>query len=461
MPSIHPTAMTQTDESRVNKPRDASRFGVVKSNPFKITTYLFQTPPIPRRLPTRQSGLQSIPFSHWVARRSSLPEQDQVLLSREVHNDGSDGLAGALSSNPSGVRSGQQFSQVGAGVFRLDAQTLATRYRTPAITYWDESFVLRVMSAVREYRGNLYVTSVGTGTDLRLATIVHPGPASIQEVTKEFYEQTRDPSFGRTVDGHRRFIPGIALRSRWQSRFKVTQIRCGGVNFDWIWAPDNDIWLPFHQQMKLIMDHNCANPNVNFVRLIGVLTPLMEEAMKNLLVEYVYAILAVMHKLPTNEERKGYLMHQRTHFIGLATVEYSMDGVHSPERRYEIFQQAYPYPGVEQLAAARALGLTASLWELEPYQHIAAFHGQPQSISAHAQIRMAHSSRYMEQINPIWTAVAKAIYPVLKLKTMETEYALYANATRLRVEELETVGQLANLPDLSAELAALPFVKVH
>ncbi|KAJ7482103.1 hypothetical protein B0H11DRAFT_1222210 [Mycena galericulata] len=198
--------------------------------------------------------------------------------------------------------------------------------------------------------------------------------------------------------------------------------------------------------------------------------------MKNLLVEYVYAILAVMHKLPTNEERKGYLMHQRTHLIGLATVEYSMDRVHSPERRYEIFQQAvhridhlmenlakdggsngYPYPGVEQLAAARALGLTASLWELEPYQHIAAFHGQPQL----AQIRMAHSSRYMEQINPIWTAVGKAIYPVLKLKTMETEYALYANATRLKVEELETVGQLANLPDLSPELAALPSVKIH
>ncbi|KAJ7482102.1 hypothetical protein B0H11DRAFT_1222197 [Mycena galericulata] len=226
MPSIHPTAMTQTDESRVNKPRDASRF-----DPFDA-----------QATPDQAIRPSINPFLSLGGEEIFSPGTGPVNTDEEVRNDGSDGLAGALSSNPFGVRSGQQFSQVGAGVFRLDAQTLATRYRTPAITYWDEcvhhfvkdvlcgvwnadgSLRVEVMSAIREYRGNLYVTSVGTGTDLRLATIVHPGPASIQEVTKEFYEQTRDPSFGRTVYGHRRFIPGMALRSRWQSRFKVTQI---------------------------------------------------------------------------------------------------------------------------------------------------------------------------------------------------------------------------------------------
>jgi hypothetical protein len=52
----------------------------------------------------------------------------------------------------------------------------------------------------------------------------------------------------------------------------------------------------------------------------------------------------------------------------------------------------------------------------------------------------------MEQINPVWAALGSTMYPTLKLEYMEPEYALYANKTRLRVEELERIGQVANLP---------------
>ncbi|KAJ7877050.1 hypothetical protein B0H14DRAFT_2567892 [Mycena olivaceomarginata] len=173
-----------------------------------------------------------------------------------------------------------------------------------------------------------------------------------------------------------------------------------GVDFDWIAVPDTDIWLPSYQQLTLIMDHNCMNPNVNFRRLIVVLTPLIEEFMKNLLVEYVYA-----------------------------TVSKSADSCNG-------------YPSAEQVNAAKEFGLTMSLWAIGPYQHLTTFHGQRVDM---AQIRLSHNAQYMEKINPVWTMLARAIYPTLKPKTMEPEYTAYACRTRLKVEELATSGQLADL----------------
>ncbi|KAJ7739718.1 hypothetical protein B0H14DRAFT_3898104 [Mycena olivaceomarginata] len=166
----------------------------------------------------------------------------------------------------------------------------------------------------------------------------------------------------------------------------------------------------------MIMDHNCLNPNVNIRRLIVVLTPLIKTAIQNLLVEYVYAILAVLHKLPTIEQKNLYLKHQRTHLISMSTVEYSMDQVNTPERRYQISQQAVQqiddlfdtlsksvdscnngYPNAKQLNAAHSFGLITSQWHIGTYQHMAAFHGRPQL----AEIRLSHSARYVEQINPV------------------------------------------------------------
>ncbi|KAJ7300550.1 hypothetical protein DFH08DRAFT_946392 [Mycena albidolilacea] len=358
----------------------------------------------------------------------------------------------------------------------LDAQTLATRYRVPALTYWDKCvhhFVAQVLCAVwgtdgtldvssrsgiQQYPGNLYVASVGTGHDLRLATVVLPVPtSSVEEVVKVFHDQTRDPSFQRALRGHGRFvrIPEGNVPSLWQSRLNVAQQCYDGVQFDWLWVPDNNsMWLPFHQQMKLIMDHNCMNPNVDFRTLLTILTPLIEKASKDLLVEYIYAILAVMYKLPGDVERKSYLAHQRAYLTGLVAVEYSMAEVHTPSRRYEIFQQAMHrvdslmeslamedcprvYPNEKQLNAGRELGLTESLWLIGTYEYLANFHEHPHL----TQIRMSHSSRYMQQINPVWNALEAAVYPTLKMRTMEPEYALYATTTRMRVDETEKGGR--------------------
>ncbi|KAJ7862242.1 hypothetical protein B0H14DRAFT_2740654, partial [Mycena olivaceomarginata] len=374
---------------------------------------------------------------------------------------------------------------------------LATHYRTPATTYLDKCvhhFIESVLggrldrdgrlhvefaSCIREYQGNIYVASVGTGDTLHWETSVLPGPKLIQDVAKQFYDQTRDPIFRRTVFGHKRFIRDEALlgeSTRWQSRFRTTGQSYDGVDFDWISAPDTDIWLPNHQQLKMIMDHNCMNAKTNFRRLIVILTPLIKATIQNLLVDYVYAIVAVLHKLPTVDKKKLYLKHQRTYLSSTSTVEYSVDQVNTPERRYHILQQAIEridnvfgtlsksldsfnngYPSTQQLAAARALGLTVSRWYIGTHQQLAAFHGQPRL----AEIRLTHSARYMEQINPVWVALGSTMYPTLKLEYMEPEYALYANKTRLRVEELERIGQVANLPDLSSALTALPSPKIY
>ncbi|KAJ7880225.1 hypothetical protein B0H13DRAFT_1891865 [Mycena leptocephala] len=127
------------------------------------------------------------------------------------------------------------------------------------------------MSGVREYDGNLYIASLGTGKQLRLVTVVHPGQVPIRDLASELYALTGDPFLGRTVYGHRRFIQ--TLPKRWQSRFQTTRKSHEGLTFDWISVPDRDIWLPIHQQLIMIIDHNFFNPDVDFLRLVEFLAP--------------------------------------------------------------------------------------------------------------------------------------------------------------------------------------------
>jgi hypothetical protein len=120
-------------------------------------------------------------------------------------------------------------------------------YRTPATTHldycvrhfieevlcgvWDRDGSLHVKfaSAIREYRGepdvwNLYIASVGTGANLRWESTVLPPQMPIQQVAKQFHDQSKNALFSRLVDGHKRFVR-LTLREsrRWQSRFEITR----------------------------------------------------------------------------------------------------------------------------------------------------------------------------------------------------------------------------------------------
>ncbi|KAJ7925782.1 hypothetical protein B0H13DRAFT_1862867 [Mycena leptocephala] len=262
--------------------------------------------------------------------------------------------------------------------------TALTRYKTPSIPRFDNSlahFIKWVRggnatSAIREYPGNLYFASVGTG-----ATCVGP------------------PLF---FQGERQFRKSC-----------ITKVRrsYNGADLDWIFPMDSgNSWLPGHQQLKLVMDHNLMNPTADS-------SPFWR-------------------RLSTTDEKNIYLKHQRTYLLSLAAIEMSMDKgktpqFNTPERRCEIFQEALQR--IDQLF---------------------------ETVSTSAQIRLSHSSQYMEQILPFWVKLKKTIYPTLQMRKMEPEYALYALRTRLRVEQLRASGKLANLPDLSSELKALPIVRV-
>ncbi|KAJ7828850.1 hypothetical protein B0H14DRAFT_2594432 [Mycena olivaceomarginata] len=131
--------------------------------------------------------------------------------------------------------------------------------------------------------------------------------ASFQAVAVEFFNQTNDPLLSRAVWGHGRFTRDESMPFLY-SGFKVKESSYNGVNFDLITAPDVNSWLPEHHQ-------------VNFRDLIDVLSPFMDRSYQNLLVDYVYAVLAALYKLPINE-RKIYLEHQ-TYLNGWVCVDWS------------------------------------------------------------------------------------------------------------------------------------------
>ena len=47
----------------------------------------------------------------------------------------------------------------------------------------------------------------------------------------------------------------------------------GGVEFDWITTPDENLWLPRQQQIIMTLDHNYMNPDARFDRVVDVLAP--------------------------------------------------------------------------------------------------------------------------------------------------------------------------------------------
>ncbi|KAJ7852525.1 hypothetical protein B0H14DRAFT_2759959 [Mycena olivaceomarginata] len=361
----------------------------------------------------------------------------------------------------------------------LDLDALTRRYRTPATTHLDycvRHFIEEVLCGVWDRDGslhvkfaepdvwNLYIASVGTGANLRWESTVLPPQMPIQQVAKQFHDQSKNALFSRLVDGHKRFVR-LTLREsrRWQSRFEITRGSCDGVDYDWISVTDTETWLPCHQQLKLIMDQT---------RFINLCVPIFDAVMQDLIVEYVFAVLAAIYKLP-KEQRFNYLHHQQLYLNGRATVELRWDQGNTQEQSWKIWQQALKqianlfeaisssidscngYPTREQMKAAREFGLTMSLWEIGSYTYLAAFLDQKVNIS---EIRLARSRQWQHEMNPFTSTIKSAVYPALDVYYMEPEYALHANVTRLKVEQS---GQLANLPDLALELAALPAAKVY
>ncbi|KAJ7714706.1 hypothetical protein B0H14DRAFT_3014935 [Mycena olivaceomarginata] len=342
--------------------------------------------------------------------------------------------------------------------FQGFSNTSPTFYRTPETSYEDlcvHHFKTKVIgdadSAIREYwrRDGPTVYVAGADKGRRLGKVVLANPAPFQAVAVAFLTQSHDPVLTRAVWGHGRFIQN----NRWthfQSRFKTVSNEVNdGVDYDLITAPDDTVWLPFQHQLELTLDYNFPKLSpTNFWALITFLSPWMCLAMKNLMVEYVHAILAVLYKLPTDELKIKYLEHQREYLNGLAYVEYVVlteakvqTCPQTGEPLHDIYLQALdrifhllrtisgslrsrdpnPEPSSEQVLAAQQFGLTMSRWSICG-TCATALYGQ--------QVNMG----YMGHINPLRAAVRAAIYPALIPNYMEPEYAIYARQARIATE---------------------------
>ncbi|KAJ7688763.1 hypothetical protein B0H14DRAFT_3052150 [Mycena olivaceomarginata] len=233
------------------------------------------------------------------------------------------------------------------------------------------NFVLRVIgnsdSAICEYREHgrtIYFAAAGKGSALRLGQVVLPRPVPFQAVAVAFRIHGHDPSgSSRSTD-------------RMESRFQTVPITSGGISFDLVTAVDDTLWLPSHHQLELTLDYNW-----------------MDVAMQNLVIEYVYAVLAVLYKLRTDEQNINYLEYQRQYLTGLARVEYSIKNdagiancLQTGEPLYDVYQRALNqigkllkvisnssrrrnlHPTADQESEARGFGLIMSLWTMEAYR---------------------------------------------------------------------------------------------
>ncbi|KAF7371730.1 hypothetical protein MVEN_00029500 [Mycena venus] len=380
---------------------------------------------------------------------------------RSIHPSGQQNLYPSSGAFEAGQSSTDQISIPGT----VDT-TAFTRYKTPLITYWDEclNHFLRwlknnptFISVIRRYSGpeeTLYIAFVRQGEVHRLDSVGLRGPASFRTVAVEFFNQTNDPLIRRAVWGHGRFTRDESMPFLY-SGLEVKKMSDEGSNFDIITPSDANSWLPQHHQVKLTMEHNLAKPNVNLEDLIRVFKPAMNNAYQNLLVDYVYAVLAALYKLQTNE-KKIYLEHQRTYlnaWIRLDWTCFEEANIHTyPETTlpvYGVYQAALKLildllgaiaksvdscnlcPTPEQISAARDLGLYISFSSIEA-SRVSVLYGP--------QVQVA----FMNQIKPHRDVLEKAVYPKLIPNYLEAEYAIYGR--KAHEAHLYHIGEFPELP---------------
>ncbi|KAJ7707102.1 hypothetical protein B0H14DRAFT_2646906 [Mycena olivaceomarginata] len=123
--------------------------------------------------------------------------------------------------------------------------------------------------------------------------------------------------------------------------------------------------------------------------LINLFEPYIRRTMENLMVEYTYAVLAVLEKLPNAQAKFEYLQYQRTYFEGMALIEFSVPHdvnlqicLQSLKPLSEIYQTALNqisgffvtvsesvmrknrYPTPAQVAQAKDFGGIMAVWSL-------------------------------------------------------------------------------------------------
>ncbi|KAJ7920004.1 hypothetical protein B0H13DRAFT_2319921 [Mycena leptocephala] len=102
---------------------------------------------------------------------------------------------------------------------------------------------------------------------------------------------------------------------------------------------ERNAYLAEHNRLTMTLDYNLAIMHPQLAHIISIIRPKLEVAMKNMTVEYVYAVLAALARLPDEKGKSLYLEHQRRYLTGLALVEstYLRQGIDTCVESFRLF----------------------------------------------------------------------------------------------------------------------------
>ncbi|KAJ7666557.1 hypothetical protein B0H14DRAFT_3074452 [Mycena olivaceomarginata] len=375
------------------------------------------------------------------------------------------------------TQSNQAHSSSAQGGRLVDAEystTYAPRWKTPSISFGEESahdFHSSIGSAhsmIREYvsptEGVLYFVAAGRYHWGYIA-LTHQ-LSSFHDLATAFFAQRRDPALAQLVWGH-----GNVMRHHrgtlMDSRFIVTEkhVRGGDLVYDLVQPEGGELSL--YHQLQLTRDYNFLRRPASFNALITYLGPLILRTREDMVLEYVYALLAVLHRLPKQSHRMVYLEHQEDYLNGAAYAEWSalseaniktclqsgasLDDVlrQARERIRDLMKSFAPSvisevvglcPTLDHKQAALKFASSLYLWSMNTARAFA-LTGQ--------EVNMT----YIKQINPLRAALGAALQPALILARIEPEYVEYAQGARYADESHRDRPALPSTPISIARIA--------
>ncbi|KAJ7831817.1 hypothetical protein B0H14DRAFT_2702536 [Mycena olivaceomarginata] len=365
-------------------------------------------------------------------------------------------------------------------------------YHTPKRSYEEQCFhefflsSQNSSSAIRGYpidgSGWIYFAVVGNGSDRKFGKVYLCAPLTYSEMAVEFGRQGNASAVTRSVYEHGRFSRNAQLKGL-ESHFRMIlvfgQCRDGNlVWFNWIMPanPTDILWR--HHQLELALSFAVGKNQADLGRLLDYLCPFAEIIWQNLMEEWVYAFDAILHKLPSEEDRAAYWQHHRMYFESMALVEYSVPTQAHVDiclETYTSFSQMYQqalreiqeffealwesvlhpneYPIPEQVLLGRKFGCRMFLYS----------HG---SFRLYAEYRKDIYIEYPRQINAVrdllklsirqlgceWQRRDQAIN--VRLVELIPNYmgpleAVYGNQCRTAMQEARRTGGQPRLPKLS------------
>ncbi|KAJ7897875.1 hypothetical protein B0H14DRAFT_2675599 [Mycena olivaceomarginata] len=227
---------------------------------------------------------------------------------------------------------------------------------------------------------------------------------------------------------------------------------------------DRNAYLAEHNRLTMTLDYNLAIMHPQLPHIISIIRPKLEVAMKNMTVEYVYAVLAALARLPDEKGKSRYLEHQRRYLTGLALVEstYLRQGIDTCVESFRLFTEihldaldrisnlfrlvhrsAYArnlVPAPDLVAAAHEFGDTLALWVIGS-KRACVFHGRDVGLG------------YFTEVNALRQVLSRSVSPANKIHGKEAEYEIYARDARIAME----AGNPYSFPELpTTEVWAKP-----